>query len=66
MYNIQCTPWATEMWSAKLVLLRHGHLITTTNISQSSSLDIQSYLCNIIFLRPGKQTNVSVKTFNET
>lgn len=60
MYNIQCTPWATEMWSAKLVL------ITATNISQSSSLDIQSYLCNIIFLRPGKQTNVSVKTFNET
>lgn len=40
--------------------------VTTTNISQSSSLDIQSYLCNIIFLRPGKQTNVSVKTFNET
>lgn len=43
-----------------------GHLITTTNISQSSSLNIQSYLCNIIFLSPGKQTNVSVKTFIET
>lgn len=49
-----------------LFCYEQGHLITTTNISQSSSLDIQSYLCNIIFLRPGKQTNVSVKTFNET
>lgn len=49
-----------------LFCYEQGHLITTTNISQSSSLDIQSYLCNIIFLRPGKQTNVSVKTFHET
>lgn len=58
--------WDVIMQPNLFCYVEQGHLITTTNISQSSSLDIQSYLCNIIFLRPGKQTNVSVKTFNET